>query len=291
MIETRFARALGTCFLAVAAAAAVPAHAQSTGTGNRYSYDRYYAGDISVTQAFQQGVMKSAHLSQYGDREGNNGQPGADALTIVDVRDASEYAAGHPLGARHIPYPRVYQDCKSNPANLSDPVTRTPDGGSCLFGSVSGSAVAMSDEQLFLYFEAAFPDKAQRLALLCRTGSRSARAGNILANPEKYLGAAYRGRGYTKVFNIWEGFVGQPLVPIHVNTGRVVGGANDVVSVTLDGGVQAFGFKAQQLDLNNDGKLDIHDNDGWRYHHRLPYSTAMSDALLNQAAMPYYGRR
>lgn len=291
MIETSIVRALGACFLAVAAATAVPAQAQSTSTGNRYSYDRYYAADISVTQAFQKGVMKNAHLSQYGDRNGNNGHKGGDALTIVDVRDASEYAAGHPLGARHIPYPRVYQECKPNPANLSDPVTRTPDGGSCLFGSVAGSSVSMSDEQLFRYFEAAFPDKGERLALLCRTGSRSARAGNILANPEKYLGAAYRGRGYTKVFNIWEGFVGQPLVPIHVNTGRVVGGANDVVPVGLDGGVQAFGFRAQQLDLNNDGRLDIHDNDGWRYHHNLPYSTAMSDELLNQTALPYYGRR
>lgn len=291
MVETSLVRALGACFIALAALAALPGHAQSTGTGNRYSYDRYYAGDISVTQAFQRGVMKSAHRAQYGDRSGNNGRPGSDDLTIVDVRDASEYAAGHPLGARHIPYPRVYQECKPNPANLSDPVTRTPDAGSCLYGSVSGSSVTMTDEQLFRHFEAAFPDKGERLALLCRTGSRSARAGNVLANPEKYLGPAYRGRGYTKVFNIWEGFVGQPLVPIHVNTGRVVGGANDVVPVGLDGGVQAFGFKAQQLDLNNDGKLDIHDNDGWRYHHGLPYSTAMSDELLNHVAMPYYGRR
>lgn len=302
MMKSKLSSALKASCVAVAAAAAMmgAAQAQSTGvSGNRYSYDRYYAGDISVSVAFQKGVVKSAHLAQYGDKQGKSDKHDKynkhdkyddDSLTIVDVRDATEYAAGHPLGARHIPYPRVFQECKLNPANVSDPVTRTPDGGSCLFGTVPNTTVAMTDEQLFLYFEAAFPNKAERLALLCRTGSRSVRAANVLSNPEKTLGSAYRGRGYTQVYNIWEGFVGQPLVPIHVNTGRVIGGTNDVVPITLDGGVQAFGFKAQQLDLNSDGKLDIYDNDGWRYHHQLPYSTKMDNSLLNQAAFPHYNK-
>lgn len=294
-----------TKFAAIALAfAASVASAQSTGvSGNRYSYDRFYAGDISVSEAFQRGVMKSKHLEQYGDKvekdekhhHGHKHKKGpkksSDALTIVDVRDATEYAAGHPMGARHIPYPRVYQECKPNPTTGSYENLRTPDGGTCLFGSVAGSTVSMTDEQLFLYFEQTFSNKAEPLALLCRTGSRSVRAANVLSNPEKYLGAAYRGRGYTDVYNIWEGFVGQPLAPIHVTTGRVLGAANDVVPVTLDGGVQAFGFKAMQLDLNNDGELNIEDNDGWRYHHRLPYSTKMENKLLNQTAQPYYYKR
>jgi rhodanese-related sulfurtransferase len=245
--------------------------------GNRYMYERFYAGDISAARAFLEAVVKN----------GSWVNP-ADKLTIVDVRDASEYRRGHPERAVHIPYPRVFQSCKSNPANPSDPVTRTEDGGTCLFGSVPGSSVSMSNEQLFLTFEARFPDKSERVALLCRTGSRSARAANVLANPEKFVGPAYAGRGYKNVLNIWEGFVGQPIAPIHVNTGRVMGLANDVTTVALDGGGTAFGFKASALDLNNDGKLTLKDNDGWRYHQGLPFDTLMLPHLMNQTALPYY---
>lgn len=262
-------------------ASLVPAAQAADGQlgGNRYMYERHYAGDISAARAFVEAVVKKGKWSDRSDK-----------LTIVDVRDATEYRSGHPEGAVHMPYPRVFQGCKPNPANPSSPLTRSEDGGACLFGAVPGSTVSMSDEQLFLHFEAAFPDKSERVALLCRTGSRSARAANILAHPQKYLGAAYAGRGYTNVFNIWEGFVGQPIAPIHASTGRVLGRANDVTTVSLDGGASAFGFKAYALDLNNDGVLSLKDNDGWRYHQGLPFDTRLLPSLLSPAAAAYYGQ-
>lgn len=244
--------------------------------GNRCYYERYYAGEMSAAHAFVETVVKKG---KWVDR--------ADKLVIVDVRDATEYAGGHPDGAIHVPFPRAYQACKTNPANTADPVTRTVDGGTCLHGAVTGSSVSMTPEGLFLAIEALFPDKAQRIALLCRTGSRSVRAGNILSNPEKYLGAAYAGRGYARVYNIWEGFVGQPMVA-QSGPGRVIGPGTGTTQVTLDDGSKANAYAALQLDVNDDGKVDIHDNDGWRFHQGLPYDTRMLAQLLNATAYPYY---
>lgn len=283
----RHTPALSGAVIVLAAALASGAAIAADGDlgGNRYSYERHYAGDISAAKAYRLGVLPH-HPSDHGEHDQRHKRQ--ERLTIVDVRDASEYRAGHPSGAVHMPYPRVYQSCKPNPAVPSDGKLRAEDGGSCLYGAVAGSTVSMSDEQLFLSIEARFPDKAERLALLCRTGSRSARAANILAKPEKYLGAAYAGRGYTQVHNIWEGFVGQPLAPIHVSSGRVLGSSNDVTTVTLDGGATAFGFRASALDLNNDGTVSAQDYDGWRYHQALPYVTSMKPHLLNATAFPYY---
>ena len=276
----------GAAFLAAAALACGAATAAEGDLGgNRYSYERYYAGDISAAKAYLLGVL-SHHPAEHGEHDQRHKRH--ERLTIVDVRDAAEYRSGHPAGAVHMPYPRVFQSCKPNPALPSDGKLRSEDGGSCLYGAVPGSTVSMSDEQLFLSIEARFPDKAERLALLCRTGSRSARAANILAKPEKYLGAGYAGRGYTQVHNIWEGFVGQPLAPIHASSGRVLSTTNDVTTVTLDGGVTAFGFRASALDLNNDGTVSAQDYDGWRYHQALPYVTSMKPQLLNATAFPYY---
>ena len=241
--------------------------------GNRYLHERYYTADISAARAYL-GSQKT----------------GADKLTIVDVRDASEYQRGHPDGARHIPFPRVFQECKPDPEGKSKQI-RSEDGGACRFGTEPGSVVSMSPKALFDAFEAAYPNKAQALALLCRTGSRSAKAGNVLSNPEKYLGAEYAGRGYTNVSNIWEGFVGMPVVPVDAETRLVIGAAADVTPLTLeDKQTRAYGFKAAQLDLNKDGKLDNQDLDGWRYHQGLPYVLDMRDALLNTTAAPFYSR-
>src|SRR5574343_454006 len=83
--------------------------------GNRYMHERHYAGDISATSTY----LRSQRAS-------------ADRLMIVDVRDATEYRRGHPVGARHIPYPRVFQECNANPKAPDDQVLRSEDGGSCL---------------------------------------------------------------------------------------------------------------------------------------------------------------
>ena len=233
--------------------------------GNRYYYERYYASEMSAAQAFLDTVVKQGRWTDRSEK-----------LVIIDVRDATEYSRGHPDGAYHVPYPRIYQTCTND--------ARSEDGGACLQGGSTTASVP--DDQFFLTVEAMFPDKSQRLALLCRTGSRSVRGGNILSAPEEFLGPEYAGRGYSRVFNIWQGFVGQPMAPIKGSS--VVGPTNTVTTVTLDGGATAFGFAPYQLDLNNDGLVNIEDNDGWRYHQGLPYSTRMLPKLLNDDAMPYY---
>lgn len=245
--------------------------------GNRFLLERHYASEISVAQAFLEAVVKNGRWTHPGEQ-----------LTIIDVRDATEYSAGHPDGAQHVPYPRIYQGCASNPANALDTVIRTEDGGVCRYGVVPALTVVMTAEQFFLAVEALFSDKSQRLAMLCRTGLRGARAGNILANPEKYLGAAYAGRGYSRVFNIWQGFVGLPMAPVHLATGLVMGNVPTVSTVALDNGTSAFGFAAIKLDVNNDGVVDVRDNDGWRYHQGLPFETRLQRRLLNTSAAPYY---
>lgn len=265
---------------ACAASATTSALAQDTARpatgalgGNRYMHERFYAGDISAASAY----LRSQRA-------------GADRLAIVDVRDATEYRLGHPAGARHIPYPRVFQECNPNPKAPADPLLRSEDGGTCLHGTRKDSVVRMSDEELFKAFEAAYPDKNQPLALLCRTGSRSAKAGNVLSHPEKYLGAAYAGRGYKQVFNIWEGFVGMPLVPIHPDTRTVIGSEGKLVQITLENGTQALGFQPAYLDLNKDGTISNADMDGWRYHQGLPFSVVMDKALASSKAAPFYDR-
>lgn len=270
-----FATALA---MLTATAATVTTAGEGTLDGNRYFYERYYAGEISTARSFLEAVVKQG---RWVDR--------SDPLTIVDVRDASEYKAGHPEGSVHIPFPRIYQTCNENPNDPSDTVLRSVDGGACLYGTNrDGTSASMSPESLFLAFEARFPDKSARYALLCRTGSRSVRAGNILANPEKYLGSSYAGRGYSRVYNIWEGFVGLPINPVQVRSGLVIGPKSETTEITLDQGFPAWGFEAYELDVNNDGKVDIFDYDGWRFHQGLPYVTRMLPQALSADAMPYY---
>lgn len=245
--------------------------------GNRFFLERYYAGEISVAQTFLEAVVKKGRWTHRDEQ-----------LTIVDVRDATEYRSGHPDGAHHVPYPRIFQACATNPANSADAVLRTEDGGVCRYGVVPASTVTMTAERFFLTVEALFPDKSERLAMLCRTGLRGVRAGNILAKPEKYLGAGYAGRGYSRVYNVWQGFVGLPMAPVNLATGLVMGVASAVGPLTLDNGTSAYGFGAIKLDLNNDGIVDVRDNDGWRYHQGLPFETRLHRHLLNVDASPYY---
>jgi rhodanese-related sulfurtransferase len=244
--------------------------------GNRFLLERYYASEISVAQTFLEAVVKKERRNR------------DEKLTIIDVRDATEYRSGHPDGAHHVPYPRIYQACATNPANAADAVLRTEDGGVCRYGVVPASTVAMNPERFFLTVEALFPDKSERLAMLCRTGLRGVRAGNILANPEKYLGPGYGGRGYSRVSNVWQGFVGLPMAPVNLATGFVMGVAPTTATVTLDNGTSAFGFSAMKLDMNNDAIVDARDNDGWRYHQGLPFETKLHRHLLNIDSFPYY---
>jgi rhodanese-related sulfurtransferase len=256
--------------------------------GNRYYLERYYLGEISSAQTFMEAIVKRGKWSDSSDE-----------LTILDVRDATEYKLGHPEGAYHFPYPRIYRECVND--------TRPEDGGGCNEGTVS--QVRQDPEDLFLMVEETFPDKSQRLATLCRTGFRSVLAANILAKPEQYMcdlkysddeaallacQTEYAGRGYTRVSNIWQGFVGQPMAGIISQDGvrYVVGDDQTLQDLTLPDGSAAKGFIAFDLDLNNDEAITAADKDGWRYHQGLPYDTRMLPKLINEAvdAGGYYDK-
>ena len=130
-----------------AIASAQPEEGESD--GNRYYLERYYQGDISVAQAFLEAVVKKG---KWTDR--------SDKMVILDVRDATEYKLGHPEGAYHFPYPRIYRECVND--------ARPEDGGGCTDGTVM--SYSQDPEDLFLMIEDKFPDKSQRMATLCRTG-------------------------------------------------------------------------------------------------------------------------
>lgn len=241
--------------------------------GNRYFLERYYRADISSAKAFLDAVVKRG---KWSDR--------SDPLVIVDVRDASEYLRGHPEGSLHVPYPRIYRECEND--------NRSEDGGSCSDGVVPGTTVFQDPEDLFLEVEARIPDKSTRIATLCRTGFRSVLAGNILANPELFFGPGYAGRGYENVFNIWEGFVGQPkpgIVTLSGDPNRYVVGDDQVLQdLILPDGGGAKGFVAYDLDLDNDEDVDANDKDGWRYYQGLPYDTRMLPKLISKAVKMFY---
>ena len=254
--------------------------------GNRYYLDRYYLGEISSAQAFMEAVVKKG---KWTDR--------SDKLIILDVRDATEYKLGHPEGAYHFPYPRIYRECVND--------SRPEDGGGCSEGTIQ--SYSQDPEDLFNMVEEEFPNKSQRFATLCRTGFRSVLTANILSKPEKaicdlkYSGdpaalaqcqSDYTGRGYTRVSNIWQGFVGQPMAGIVSQSGTryVVGDDQTLQDLTLPDGSAAKGFIAFDLDLNNDETITAADKDGWRYHQGLPYDTRLLPKLKNEMvdAMGYY---
>ncbi|MCU7871237.1 MAG: rhodanese-like domain-containing protein [Candidatus Thiodiazotropha sp. (ex Lucinoma borealis)] len=265
--------------------------AEGDSDGNRYYLQRYYLEDISAAKAYL--GMLGKHQDK--DREKHEEKKhDFDKLTIIDVRDATEYRMGHPKKAIHMPYPRIYRECVDN--------LRTEDGA-CSAGTVY--QVRQDPESLFLQIEEKIEDKATPIATLCRTGFRSVLAANILSKPttlcdlKAYTGAeydqcitTYQGRGYENVSNIWQGFVGQPMAGI-VSTGGnryVVGDDQILTDLILNDGSSAKGFVAFDLDLNNDGAIGANDKDGWRYHQGLPYDIKLQKKRINSVvdAMGYY---
>lgn len=159
---------------------------------------------------------------------------------IVDVRTLREYAAGHPERANNIPYPHIVT---SNDQNASD-----------FYWEVYNTVNGRLDTPIMT---------------LCRTGSRSVDAANILADPTNSAGDPRRapvlgGMPFTNVRNIWEGFVGRNLYAF-------ISGLPDPTF---------------PLDLNNDGFINVDaadvyahtkdanpDKDGWRNFQQLPWTT------------------
>lgn len=283
--------------LACSVGISVNAQAEGESDGNRYFLERYYEGEISAAKAYLDAVLKKSKRSYDKDDDDDDGwwsryykKKKSKKLIILDVRDATEYKTGHPEGAYHFPYPRIYRECVND--------ARPEDGGGCTDGTVPESTVLQDPEDLFLMVEHKFPNKSQRFATLCRTGFRSVLAANILSKPEVVIcdlnyssdldayancQAEYDGRGYDYVSNIWQGFVGQPLSGIVSQDGvrYVVGDNQTLADVTLADGTPAKGFVAYDLDLNNDDTISAEDKDGWRYHQDLPYVEGLRRKLRN----------
>ncbi|HEY0633973.1 MAG TPA: rhodanese-like domain-containing protein [Gammaproteobacteria bacterium] len=178
--------------------------------GNRYDQERRYHSEVSASEAYV--------LTHY-DRGNASGNPSSNAV-LLDVRSIAEYVAGHPAGALNVPYPNID-------------------------ASVNGMLTSEDKARLLVdAVTAAIPDKETPILVLCRTGSRSVAASNILADA-----------GYTHVRNIWEGFEGRPKTDVNGNV----------------------------LDLNNNGVVgDAGDLDGWKNHAGLPYTSALLPQLIYQ---------
>jgi len=213
--------------------------------GNRYNRDRLYHSEISSSEAYLKTKPGSAIFKRL---------KGKKRPIIIDVRSMEEFAAGHPIGSYNIPFPRVCSGCDRQ------------------------LATTFYDE----VYDLVKGDLDREILLLCRTGSRSVDAGNILADPEDDAGLERKedngdyvpgGLPFTNVKNIWEGFVGQPKY--------AYSGGSPAYDIDEDGNIVFF-----PLDLNNNGIIDAdsadvyeeradknEDKDGWRNFLALPWTT------------------
>ena len=110
--------------VATGAAIAVPPDTPpNSNTGNRYTLERAYLGEISAAESYLRSVLEMG-----------------DPLVILDVRDETEHALGHPEFSESAPYPRIYRDC------IDD--ARTEDGA-CANGTVPGSTILQTPAGFF----------------------------------------------------------------------------------------------------------------------------------------------
>jgi rhodanese-related sulfurtransferase len=198
--------------------------------GNRYDKPRYYHSEISVAETYTQ-MMRD----QIRHRWNPDWDYWRDKSVLVDVRRLREFVAGHPYGAHNIPYPHIVNSRDQDPQHFVNEVYDLVDG-----------------------------DLDRRIMLLCRTGSRSVDAGNLLAEA-----------GFTHVQNIWEGFVGLQKYAFD---------GSSIAYEIVNGEVQFV-----PLDLNNDGVVTVEDvadvfeetadmnpdKDGWRNFAGLPWTTGV----------------
>lgn len=223
-----------TAIASIAALLAVAAAPALADDGNRYNKERHYHSEISAAQAFRE--MNKGKWTL-------RGQVDAAAPVLVDVRRLREYAAGHPVVAYNVPYPHIV-------------------------GSDGDADYLPQDPASFYWevFDIVEGDTERLVMLLCRTGSRSVDAGNLLSDPAAH---GINGPAFSNVRNIWEGFVGQYKYAYS-------GG-----DITLNESGAPI-----RLDLDNDGEIattdtaDVYqettdanpDKDGWRNFQNLPWT-------------------
>jgi len=228
--------AIKTTLKVLGVAVAFAAASQASAEGNRYDRDRYYHSEISVAQAY----LWMEHSKDFKN------VPGQAKPVLVDVRTLREYAGGHPEDAYNIPFPNI---TGFSPEKTQDPL-----------------------KFYWMVYDLVGGDMDRPIMLLCRTGSRSIRAGNVLANPELEVATKDRGlQPFTNVRNVWEGYVGLNLYAFNSS---------------------ALPDPTKPLDLNNDDVInadtaDVHvetkdanpDKDGWRNFAGLPWTTKVQKPL------------
>lgn len=220
--------------------------AHSFADGNRYNRDRQYDSEISAAEAY----LAMENSKGYEKSKGQTNRP----PILVDVRSLEEYAAGHPEDGYNVPYPRVCSSCESQDA----------------------------ENFYWEVYDLVKGDTDRLVMTLCRTGSRSIDAANILADPEntaddpRRVGKEVFGvEPFSNVRNIWEGFKGQPKY------------AYDGDEILFDQNGDPI-----PLDLNNNGVIDTNeadvyveisdkngDADGWRNFQKLPWTTKIRRPL------------
>jgi rhodanese-related sulfurtransferase len=218
--------------------------------GNRYNRDRQYNSEISAAEAY---------LAMENSKGYTNKAKGEQKPVLVDVRSLEEYAAGHPDDAFNVPYPRVCSDC-------------LPQDAAKFYWEV---------------YDLVKGDTDRLVMTLCRTGSRSIDAANILADPAntaidpRRVGKEVYGvEPFTNVRNIWEGFVGQYKYAMD---------SSGNIAYELDTNGEPIFFA---LDLNNKDGLESdtadvfierkdknEDKDGWRNFQALPWTTKIRRPL------------
>ncbi len=252
-----------------------PAQAATATTSQvMYAPERHYAGDISAARAY---IGTQLPLSQ--------------RMALLDVRDATEYRLGHPEGARHLPYPRMYQQCQPHPSGAPEAQIRSDDGSQCRYGVVQGSEVRTSADSFWQAVQAVLPYKDAPVAILCRTGACAVDAANVLARPDLFIDKRFAGQGYTEVYVIKEGFVGEPMAAVDAQTGKLLSIDKKGEKLKLANSSPTFyGTTPVALDVNKDGKITQTDWSGWRNFLGLPYGVSMLPNLLSEPAHNYYDK-
>ncbi|MGK3273120.1 rhodanese-like domain-containing protein [Comamonas kerstersii] len=237
-----------------------------------YAPERHYAADISAARAYV-----SAQL------------PASQRMALLDVRDATEYRMGHPEGAFHVPYPRIYRQCQPHPSGAEQAQIRSDDGSECRYGVVPGSEVRMSAADFWQAVVDVLPYKDAPIAVLCRNAACAAEAANLLARPDLSVDPKLAGQGYRSVYVIKEGFVGAPMVATDVQTGRVLSTEKKAQAFKQSSGkTQLYAQPSVPVDADNDGKITQADWSGWRNFLGLPYVMSLQPSLLSEAAQSYY---
>jgi len=237
-----------------------------------YAPERHYTADISAARAYVGTQL-----------------PASQRMALLDVRDATEYRLGHPEGARHLPFPRIYQQCLPHPSGAPEAQIRSDDGGECRYGVVKGSEVRMDAAAFWKAVQEVLPYKDAPVAVLCRTGACAADAANLMARPDLWVNKSLVGQGYKAVYVIKEGFVGEPLPAVDVATGKLLSTDAKGSKFKPEGAKQTlYAFTPVPWDVNPDKKINQADWGGWRNFLGLPYVVSMPPSLLNEAAQPYY---